>query len=193
MAKSPVRARRFVFERRAGALALCAATLLINGCAERKTRGFPWSTAILVHPRVPPAATPVADDEPLPDLQPAFPDSTKSLIVRSVPPRPRSASGADAGDAGRNSHAEPLSLVPELSPEETAAAQKQTNEGLAIAEGNLNKTRGRTLSPAQADLAAKIRSFIDQAGEAARGGDWTRARNLAQKAQVLSGDLARSL
>jgi hypothetical protein len=48
------------------------------------------------------------------------------------------------------------------------------------------------LNPTQADLAAKVRSFIADAREAGKAGDWSRARDLARKAQVLSEELANS-
>jgi hypothetical protein len=38
-----------------------------------------------------------------------------------------------------------------------------------------------------------VRSFISDAREAGRAGDWARARDLAKKAQVLSEELADSL
>ncbi len=52
---------------------------------------------------------------------------------------------------------------------------------------------GKTLSAAQSDLVEKIHAFLGQAREALRASDWVRARNLAQKAKVLSIELAGSL
>ena len=49
------------------------------------------------------------------------------------------------------------------------------------------------MNAAQQDLAGKIRSFTDQARDAGKGGDWTRAQNLAQKARLLSIELINSL
>ena len=62
-----------------------------------------------------------------------------------------------------------------------------------VAERNLNAVQGKTLNPAQTDMANKVKSFMNDAREAARGGDWTRARSLARKALVISEELARSL
>jgi flagellin-specific chaperone FliS len=42
-------------------------------------------------------------------------------------------------------------------------------------------------------LASKVRSFMAEAKEAARTGDWIRARNAAKKAEVISQELAGSL
>jgi len=52
---------------------------------------------------------------------------------------------------------------------------------------------GRQLNPTQSDLVEKIRGFLRQAREAIRDSDWLRAKNLAQKAQVLSAELINSL
>jgi hypothetical protein len=45
----------------------------------------------------------------------------------------------------------------------------------------------------QADLASKARGFVSDARDAARAGDWDRARSLAKKAQILSQELLDSL
>jgi hypothetical protein len=84
-------------------------------------------------------------------------------------------------------------IAPQLTAEETAAAEQQTNLSLSIAERNISASRGRMLNATQSDLASKVRSFVTEAREAAHVGDWTRATNAAKKAQVLSEELARSL
>jgi len=88
---------------------------------------------------------------------------------------------------------EPPTIAPQLRPQESAIARQQTDESLNIAEKNLGAARGKTLSAAQTDLVSKIRGFIKDAREAARITDWSRARSLAKKAQVLSEELASSL
>ena len=152
--------------------------LSLTGCAERRSHAFPWNTAMLVRPRLPAQDFPLPDAEPPPDLRPSLPEPSLRLVTRSIPPRPP--------------QPELPVLVPQLSAEELSSAKQQTHDGLAIAERNLEGAKGRRLSPAQADLVAKIRSFIEQAKEAVSSGDWARARTLAQKAQVLSEDLVRS-
>jgi hypothetical protein len=84
-------------------------------------------------------------------------------------------------------------ISPQLTPQESAVAQQQTNQSLRIAEKNLESARGKNLNAAQSDLISKIRGFIKDAREAARITDWSRARSLAKKAQVLSEELAGSL
>jgi hypothetical protein len=61
-----------------------------------------------------------------------------------------------------------------------------------VAQRNLAAILGRKLSTTQAELSERVRSFIVQASEALRGGDVLRARNLAQKAELLSYDLVKS-
>jgi len=67
------------------------------------------------------------------------------------------------------------------------------NDSVAIAQRNLDAAKGRTLNPTQTDLASKVTSFLRESKDAVRDGDWTRARNLAKKAQLLSEELAASL
>ncbi|HEY6385967.1 MAG TPA: hypothetical protein VIX91_09820 [Candidatus Acidoferrum sp.] len=64
---------------------------------------------------------------------------------------------------------------------------------MAAAERNLAAASGKSLSATQSDLASKVRSFISDARESGREGDWARARDLAKKAQVLSEELIGSL
>jgi hypothetical protein len=87
---------------------------------------------------------------------------------------------------------EPL-LAPQLSQTEIAAAQQQMDESVGVAERNLAAAKGHRLNAAQSDLASKVNTFLDESKTAAREHDWTRAKNLAKKAQVLSEELAQSL
>jgi len=131
-------------------------------------------------------------DEALAEFQIDVPPPPSPLSsVNGVPARPR----VPAPPAGSNASArpEPPQIVPQLTTEETTAAQEQTNVSLSIAERNIGTTRGRQLSATQQDLASKVRSFIAEARESAHSGDWTRARSAAKKAQVLSEELAGSL
>jgi hypothetical protein len=84
-------------------------------------------------------------------------------------------------------------IAPQLTPQESAAAQQQTNLSLGIAEKNLQSVHGKNLNAAQSDLVSKIRGFIKDTREAVQIADWSRARSLAKKAQVLSEELRGSL
>jgi hypothetical protein len=84
-------------------------------------------------------------------------------------------------------------MSPRLSPAEMAELERKTNAAISAAEKNMQTTFGKQLNATQNDLLEKIRGFLGQAREAARAGDWQRALNLAEKAQVLSVELVNSL
>jgi len=84
-------------------------------------------------------------------------------------------------------------MAPQLPPAEAQALQEETNQSVGVAERNLAAANGKTLNSVQLDLFSKVRSFLADAREAARAGDFRRSSNLAKKAQVLSEELAGSL
>jgi hypothetical protein len=130
-------------------------------------------------------------DEASPEFQIDVPPPPSPLAIgQSAPQRPRVPTAPSQNAAARP---EPPQIMPQLTAEETTAAQQQTNVSLSIAERNIAVTRGKTLNATQLDLASKVRSFITDARESAHAGDWMRARSAAKKAQVLSEDLVRSL
>jgi hypothetical protein len=162
----------------------------------RRRPGIPWADAVQVKP-VTLEHTAEGNDvseDPLPELRFELPPSAGRLIpVRVVPPRPRTGAAPTATTGNDAEKSEAPTIVPQLTPQEFVAAQQQANESLSIAERNLGAARGKTLSAAQRDLVSKIRGFIKDAREAAQITDWSRARSLAKKAQVLSEELASSL
>jgi len=170
--------------------------LLLSGCAERRSpRAIPWATAVLVHP-LPPASHPdgangAADVAPDLRLEPPPQNAVRIFALRPAPPRPRGNNLPAASDPANSPKSS--DLVPELSPQETAAAKEETAESIRIVERNMATMRRRKLSPAQADVLSKVIGFIAEAREAGGNGDWARARNLAKKAQILSNDLVASL
>jgi hypothetical protein len=180
-------ARQFV---RSSFAFLCCAAVLLCGCGMRKKPAVLWSTAVLVRPVVPPRSSPAIDPavDPDPELHLELPPASSGLVMApTVPPRPRGVAPLSA----RNDPDRPTApvIAPQLTPEETASAEQETNAGLSIAEKNLAFTRGKSLTAAQSDLASKIKEFITEAREAARSDDWTQARSLANKAKVLSEEL----
>ena len=84
-------------------------------------------------------------------------------------------------------------ISPQLSAGDQASYERKTTEDAAVAEKNIQSASGRQLNAAQQDIVDKVRSFLSQARDASKTGDWARAQNLAQKARLLSVELANSL
>jgi hypothetical protein len=175
------------------AAALAGAALFLVGCPSAQKRpAFQWKTAAITRPIIPAPLSP--SEAALPEVtsvsEVASPPTLR-IVPPRVPPRPHlppsSTTPADAAKADG-----PL-IVPQMSAQESADAQKEINLNLAVAEKNLDSVRGKALNAAQSDIANKAKGFIDDAREAVRSGDWSRARSLARKAQVLAEELARSL
>jgi hypothetical protein len=169
--------------------------LLLQGCAQKQVRVRPWATAVAVRPHLvrPAATTPpdVAEVE-APEISFELPPLPSPLSIARQPVRPRVAAQPTPEPADTRRPAAPL-LEPELTPQEVASAQQQMSASVAIAQRNLEAAKGRRLNPAQTDLTSKVTSFLQESKQAVHDGDWTRARNLAKKAQVLSEELAASL
>jgi len=178
-----------------GGVVLVASALLLQGCAQKQVRVRPWATAIAVRPHLThpvEASPPDLVEVDAPELSVDLPPLPSPLSIARQPARPRVAVQPTPEAAESHKPLAPL-LEPELTPQEVAAAQAQFNESTAIAQKNLNSAKGRSLNPTQADLNSKVVAFLQESKQAVREGDWTRARNLAKKAQVLSEELAASL
>jgi hypothetical protein len=173
---------------------LVSMTLLLSGCSIRRRPSIPWATAIQVRPMLQSHAATSGDANlEAPELNLEIPLATVLLPMRSAPPRPHAGpSPSPAAPVADAERPEAPTIAPQLSKEESAAAQQETNQSLNIAEKNLAAAHGKRLNAAQTDLISKIKGFLKDAREAAQAGDWARARNLAKKAQVLSEELARS-
>jgi hypothetical protein len=177
--------RRMIF-----APAGCAFALLLGGCFGEKRPAAHVVNVSFAHPVLPVNATDAVPDSP-PDILYHFAPLPSLGAARTAPPRPRVAT-PPANSTAADKTPETL-ILPELSPEQMASAKAETQQSLDAAEGNLARTTGRSLNPAQKDLESKARSFMDTAREAMRGGDLPRAQNFAKKAEVLSRELAASL
>jgi len=178
-----------------GVIAACALTVFASGCAGRqvKAKPFPWSTFAYTRPLAP-NALPASDEneDPLEDATLDIePPPSPLVTARFVPARPRVAA-ANSSPSDVPSKPEVPQIAPQLTPAEASAAQQQTTQSLSVAERNIGSVEGKTLNATQQDVASKVRSFMAEARDAANSGDWTRARNAAKKAEVLSQELAGS-
>jgi hypothetical protein len=175
---------------------LCCVAFVLGGCSMRKRPNIPWATAVQVRPvaQAHTDATNSTSEDLFPELRLELPPFPNHLItVRSGPPRPRVSTPPSTAAGTDAEKLEAPTLAPQQTPQESAVAQQQTNQSLSIAEKNLESARGKNLNAAQLDLVSKIRGFMKDAREAAQIADWSRARSLAKKAQVLSEELAGSL
>jgi len=176
--------------------ASCMVIILLSGCAGRqvKAKPFPWSTFAYTRPLAPAVALTQMDEvDPLEDATlDITPPPSGLVIARSAPPRPRVPAG-NSSQNDANSKPEVPQIAPLLTAGEASAAQQQTSQSLSVAEHNIGSADGKSLNATQQDLASKVRSFMAEARDAAKIGDWTRARAAAKKAEVLSQELASSL
>lgn len=82
-------------------------------------------------------------------------------------------------------------IAPGMSPEEAARERQNAEQWLGLTDGQLQQLAGRALNPQQQETLGQIRHYIDGARSALKEGDVGRASTLAEKAHLLSDDLAR--
>ncbi len=169
---------------------VCLSLLVCGGCLTRKRPAAHFENLALAHPVIPAAGQDGAGDAPDLGLEVgAMPAQWGA--PRNPPARPKVAPPVPAQPAVQKPN-EPM-IVPELSAGELEAAKADAQASLQVAERNLEATKGKALNAAQADLASKVRGFMEAAREAMKESDWERAKTMAKKAEVLSGELARGL
>jgi hypothetical protein len=135
-----------------------------------------------------PIAPPKIDSPPLPYFEP---QTSSALSNPPRPPAPRRVAVPTEPEAEPAKQEAPQ-ISPQLSPEEKSRAQASTDADIKAAQQGLDTAAHHTLNPTQQDMADKISSFLTQAREAIGVADWLRAKNLAQKAHVLSNELVQS-
>ncbi len=172
-------------------LLVCGLAALCSGCRKRVVQAAPPT----VSPPLPASPAPIPPTPPpeiKPQIPPESPAEEKPVLPppKAAPPRPLPPPSPEPEPPSRP---EPPQIVPQLSPQDQAIAERRTQDDLRATESNLRLAYGKQLNVAQNDLVEKIRSFLEQAHEAIRASDWVRARNLAQKARVLSVELVNSL
>jgi len=177
-------------------LAFAALTLCAAGCQRNIVRASPPSVS-----SPPPAASTPAQAPPSPPQTTNAPPATPAPEPPATPaPQPAPARTRPAAPAptepekpAETSRPAAPEISPELTPEAKAAAEQHTYADIQHAEQNLQKAEGKQLDSAQHDLVEKVRDFLSQAHDAIHADDWIRAGNLAEKARILSDELAKSL
>lgn len=133
-----------------------------------------------------PVAPTVAAEEPS-----SLPVVIPPLLSVPAPRRPVEPPAESTAEAASRRPAPVIS--PQLSAGDQASYERETGEDIGVAERNLQGVQGKQLSAAQQDIVDKIRSFLGQARDASKGGDWARAQNSAHKARLLSIELMSTL
>ena len=187
------------------ALLLSGISLAVSGCNEKKVQAAkpvdsaPAPTAI----QTPPPSTtapdttampPVASQVPPPEV-PASSTEPPPIVAPTAKPAPKPQKPAPEPAPVAEDHGRPPApqISPQLSDDAKANYQRGTKEDIGVAEANLKQAKGKQLNAQQSDLVDKIRSFLDQSSNATKEGDLARAKNLAQKARLLSVELINSL
>lgn len=201
-------------------LALALTLIFFSACNRNKKSTIPSQASaplITVPPTVsaspappvqttpPPATSAETGVIPQPSIgQPkANPKPPKKSASKTVPGAPKQAVPAQASQAAPTQPAPPAQPAPPKSPATGAgegqaqiAAQvpwgtaQSTEQLLQTAEGNLRKVT-RQLSDSQQAMLRQARTYITQSRAATQDGDLERAYNLAMKANLLSGELAK--
>jgi len=155
-------------------LLLAVASLLFagtSGCGHKTVH------AVVAKP-VPPRRQPITLPPP-PDVRQAEPGDLELAFVTASQPAPppdhspHTAAPAHRAPAEPASRPAPPQISPQISQADQAAYEHRTNDSINEAE-------------------EKIQGFIAQAREALQASDYTRAQNLAQKAQLVSVELVKT-
>lgn len=155
--------------------------------AERPMNVAPDTDQLPPHPATPPAPT-ISDSIEPPRLFADLP----AMKMPSAPPKPIE-KFAGQHESGAPDNVPAPQVVPQVSPADRQNYERQTSSDMSVAQQNLSQAQARQLNPSQQNMADQVRSFLKQAGDASKAGDWARAQNLANKAKLLSFELLKSL
>ena len=82
-------------------------------------------------------------------------------------------------------------IAPGMTPAEATRQRHNAEQLLGATDDKLKRLAGRTLDAKQQETVGQIRNYMDGARSALKEGDVRRANTLAQKAHLLSEDLAK--
>ena len=171
-------------------LPLCAWVVWSGGCFTRRPAAPHLGQVTLAHPLVPTASTGMEEPPEISLEELALPPHLTPLPAG--PAKPHVAPAPANEPTVVDKKPAPV-LAPELSLEEVVTSKVEANKSLIVAQRNLDAALGKPLNSAQADLASKVRGFMDAAREAMKNSDWERAAAVAKKAEVLSEQLVSGL
>lgn len=112
----------------------------------------------------------------------------QSIFAPSPPPLPRPPRPAQP-----ERREPPPLLSPQVSPEQEGKLVDEANAKIQGAERTLQSIDTGKLANDQHETYQTIHSFLSQAREALSRKDFPQALNLAQKAQILSSELSKTL
>ncbi|MGC1935216.1 MAG: hypothetical protein WA681_09365 [Candidatus Acidiferrales bacterium] len=172
-----------------------ALAFLISGCNGKKVH----AAVPVAVPAQPPAPVATPETTKSPASIPAPSTPTPKNLVPSTPPQDLSPQPdklkrpAVTPPASEPERPEAPQISPQLSATDQAQLQKETNQLVADSQQNLHRADGRNLNATQKDMIGKINGLLDQSRDAVRSSDWPSAKNLAQKAYLLSLELLKTL
>lgn len=170
-------------------------SVLCAGCSRNNVR----AAAPVTVPPIPPSPVPSKDTSKSPASIPApaapAPENpgsnATSPALNSPPGSPKKPATATPPSSDTERPAAPQ-ISPQISASAQSQLQQQANQYVATATENLHRADNRELNTTQKDMVDKIRSFLNQAQQAIQASDWERAKNLSQKAYLVSLDLIKT-
>lgn len=170
-------------------------SVLCAGCSRNNVR----AAAPVTVPPIPPSPIPATDTSKSPASIPApaipVPENPASHATSPALNFPPASPRRPVSAAPSPSESE-RPTAPQISPQISASAQsqlqQQATQYVTTATENLHRADNRELNTTQRDMVDKIRSFLNQAQQAIQASDWERAKNLSQKAYLVSLDLIKT-
>jgi len=152
----------------------------------------PPATSTPAEPMEQPPAQPAQapTDPPAALPQPALPPPPEEAVQPKKPPRRPSRPAAPAAPA--NVPNQPLRLGEMLTPEQERQYNSALDQSLQRAQANIARVSRRQLSKEQLAVVFQVQSFMEQA-QSARKTNLTAAKSLAERADVLARELARTV
>ncbi len=193
---------------RTALLAAGVGLLFPGSCHKQKATPVPpqAQAPTVTEPQPAPAAEPTPAEKAPAEAQPATTTPAESTPPPAPPPKkphhvPRKVVPAPAAPAASDAPAKTVvpqgsaaatgtQLTPNLTPEETERMRQATVQLLAATEANL-KDLPQSLSREEQAMVEEIHSYLAQSRSAMAEGDLVRARNLADKAHLLSNALTK--